>query len=312
MNQQQGNGFLCIGASRTAGVRIVCGVVHQLMPFVLLLLLCALAVDVRADEPYKLVWHDEFNTDGRPDSTNWNYENGFVRNEELQWYQADNAVCKDGVLMITARSEKRPNPLYRPDARDWRCVRKEVTCTSACLTTMGKREFLYGRIEVRARLPIARGSWPAIWTLGRQHPWPSCGEIDIMEFYHINGVPHLLANVACGTDQRSAPRWHTETRPFAHFLEKDPYWGARFHVWRMDWDADSICLYVDGELMNKTLLKNTVNGRIGNYDNPFRTPQYILLNLAVGGQSGGPVDEDALPMRYEVDYVRVYQKTAGA
>ena len=173
---------------------------------------------------------------------------------------------------------------------------------------MGKREFLYGRLEVCARIPTAGGSWPAIWTLGRGMEWPSCGEIDIMEFYRINGMPHILANAAWGNDQHFQPVWSSKKIPFTHFTEREPNWAQQFHVWRMDWDEKAIRLYLDDELLNDTPLSTTVNGSIGQNKNPFQSPQYILLNLALGGDCGGTIDNSALPMRYEIDYVRIYQK----
>ena len=116
-----------------------------------------------------------------------------------QWYQPDNAVCKGGFLVIEARKERnRQNPLYIPGSNDWRKEREFIEYTSSSVTTAGKKEFLYGRFEVRARIPVAKGAWPAIWTLGSNMEWPSCGEIDIMEYYQIKGVPHILANAAWG------------------------------------------------------------------------------------------------------------------
>ena len=257
---------------------------------------------------YKLVWSDEFNQDGPLNESDWNYEKGFVRNEEWQWYQPENAICKDGVLVITARSEVKPNPLYEQGSRDWRKSRKNIECTSSSVTTLGKHEFLYGRFEVRARIPAVKGSWPAIWTLGTRYGWPSCGEIDIMEYYHIQGVPHILANVAWGSDHKSAGEWDAQAIAYDHFEKKDTYWSEKFHVWRMDWDAKSIKLYLDDELLNETSLEKTINGKQGEQANPFKNPHYLLLNLAVGGRNGGPVDPDGMPLRYEIDYVRIYQK----
>ena len=152
-------------------------------------------------QTYKLVWSDEFDRDGLPDEKYWTFEEGYVRNEELQWYQQDNAFCRDGLLVIEARKEHRPNPLYRKDGRDWRTLRPYVECTSSSLTTAGKFEFTYGRLEVRARIPVAKGAWPAIWTLGSKMEWPSCGEIDVMEFYRIQGCPVIMANAAWGGRQ---------------------------------------------------------------------------------------------------------------
>ena len=259
-------------------------------------------------QDWRLVWSEEFTSDGRPDSTVWNYERGFVRNHEAQWYQAENAFQMDGLLVIEARREHCPNPTYREHARHWGQQRKTIDYTSACLTTQGKYSFLYGRLEVCARIPTAGGSWPAIWTLGSGMEWPSCGEIDVMEYYRINAVPHILANVAWGNDQRYQAVWNSKKIPYAHFTQRDPDWAQRFHVWRMDWDETVIRLYLDDELLNEVPLSTTVNGSIGRNSNPFHRPQYILLNLALGGDNGGIIDDAAFPMRYEIDYVRVYQK----
>jgi beta-galactosidase len=257
---------------------------------------------------YELVWNDEFDNEGKPNPEFWSYENGFVRNEELQWYQADNANCHNGILTIEGRKETIVNPRYNADSRDWKQNRSHADYTAASIKTNGKKEFLYGRFEVRAKIPLASGSWPAIWTLGNSMPWPSCGEIDIMEYYRVNGVPHILANAAWGGDRAFNAVWDTQKIPFSHFTEKDKDWGDKFHTWRMDWDEEAIRLYLDDELLNETLLRDTYNGAGGNYSNPFRQPHYILLNLALGGQNGGQPDTTAFPMKYEIDYVRVYQK----
>lgn len=277
----------------------------------LFLMITALLLSMTAGaEEWQLVWSDEFNNDGRPDSTIWNFEHGFVRNHEAQWYQPENAWQEDGLLVIEARKEEnRPNPTYRPDSRQWGRQRKTIDYTSACLTTAGKRTFLYGRLEVSARIPIAPGSWPAIWTLGSGQPWPSCGEIDLMEFYRIGGKPHILANVAWGNDRPYDAVWNSKRVPYRHFTDRDPAWHQSFHIWRMDWDSLSVRLYLDDELLNEVPLSATVNGTIGEHSNPFNAPQYILLNLALGGDNGGPIDDAALPLRYEIDYVRIYQKS---
>lgn len=257
---------------------------------------------------WKLVWSDEFNTEGKLDSSIWNYENGFERNEEAQWYQSDNANCKGGCLIIEARKENRKNPLYEAGSRDWRKKREFIEYTSSSVTTAQKKEFLYGRFEVKARIPVAKGSWPAIWTLGSGMQWPSCGEIDIMEYYHIKGVPHILANAAWGKDNRYDAMWDSEKIPYTHFTDKDSKWADKFHIWRMDWDEQAIKLYLDDELLNEIPLSKTINGLIGKGTNPFQKKHYVLLNLAIGGNNGGVIDDQALPMKYEIDYIRVYQK----
>lgn len=261
-------------------------------------------------EGYKLVWNDEFNNEGQPDPKNWSYETGFARNEELQWYQQDNAFCKNGVLTITGRKEQIKNPEYDASSNDWRKNREYAEYTSSSIKTESKKEFQYGRFEIRAKIPTARGSWPAIWTLGKSMEWPSNGEIDIMEFYRIKDIPHILANAAWGTDRQFNANWKSSATPFSHFLDKDPDWENKFHVWRMDWDEKYIRLYLDDELLNEVSLEETYNGSLGKKKNPFRQPHYLLLNLAIGGMHGGTPDNAAFPLTYEIDYVRIYQKTS--
>jgi beta-glucanase (GH16 family) len=258
---------------------------------------------------YRLVWSDESGCEGQPDPAAWNHEQGFVRNSELQWYQPQNATVSDGVLTITGKKETVPNPKYEAESGDWRRNRQFAEYTSSCIKTAGKKEFLYGRFEIRARIPTASGAWPAFWTLGKSMPWPSNGEIDIMEYYRIKDVPHILANAAWGTDTPNKAQWDTQTVPFSHFTDKDPDWADKFHIWRMDWDEEAIRLYLDDELLNETLLKDTQNGAISNFSNPFKQPHYILLNLAIGGDHGGTPNDAAFPLKYEIDYVRVYQKS---
>ena len=263
-----------------------------------------------AQNDWKLVWSDEFNTDGLLDSKVWNYEEGFKRNHETQWYQKANAYCKDGNLVIEARKEKKPrrNPGFRKNSSRWPENIEKIQYTSASVNTAEKKEFLYGRVEVRAKIPTAGGAWPAIWLLGRGMDWPSNGEIDMMEYYRKQGVPHILANACWGTDKPWTAKWNSRAIPFTHFTDRDAQWADKFHVWRMDWDEQSIRLYLDDELLNEIRQDEAVNGKLGNGEQPFKKPQYLLLNLALGGDNGGEIDDSALPMKYFIDYVRVYQK----
>src|ERR1051325_8652973 len=160
---------------------------------------------IRAQRPepgkaagWRLVWADEFDKDGRPDPRNWGYESGFVRNRELQWYQPDNARCERGLLVIEGRRERKANPNFRPGSTDWMTERAYAEYTSTSLLTRGRREWLYGRFEMRARIDTRQGLWPAFWTLGVEGEWPKGVEIDIMEYY--GGT--LLANVAWETEKR--------------------------------------------------------------------------------------------------------------
>lgn len=254
-----------------------------------------------ADGEYQLVWADEFNTDGEPNPENWSFERGFVRNEELQWYQPENARCEGGLLVIESRREQVKNPRYEPEARDWKRSREFAEYSSSCLHTRRKHEWLYGRFEMRGRLDTRAGLWPAWWMLGTARGWPGGGEIDIMEYYR----GELLANVAWLGRRRGAASWDESRRPITDF--RDPEWSSKFHVWRMDWDRDTIKLFVDGTLLNETDLTTTVNGN-REAANPFHEPQYMLLNLAIGGTQGGDPSSTQFPGRFEVDYVRVWQK----
>nr|WP_317258922.1 BNR-4 repeat-containing protein [Hymenobacter tibetensis] len=250
---------------------------------------------------WKLVWADEFNTPGPPNPKNWKFENGFVRNHELQWYQPDNARCEKGLLVIEARQEQRPNPNYQPGSTNWKTNQPTIAYTSSSLNTSGLHSWQYGRFEMRGRINTSPGLWPAFWTLGVAGEWPSNGEIDIMEFYK----GKVLANVASGTAKPYTPNWHSETKALTAFA--DPEWSRKFHVWRMEWDSEAIQLYLDDELLNETRLSATVN-QDGTGINPMQQPHYILLNLALGGDNSGELGTTSFPNRFEVDYVRVYQR----
>lgn len=250
---------------------------------------------------YELVWADEFNRDGAPDANNWTYERGFVRNEELQWYQPENARCQHGLLVIEARRERKANPQYDPDSSRWSRSRRYCEYTSASVTTRGLHSWQYGRFEMRGRIDTRSGMWPAFWTLGVSGPWPANGEIDIMEYYR--GM--LLANAAWASGRRWRPIWDDSRKPIAEL--NDPDWSAKFHVWRMDWDAESIRLYVDNLLLNEIDVIKTFN-KDSEGKNPFRQPHYIILNLAIGGTNGGDASKTEFPAKFEVDYVRVYKK----
>lgn len=255
----------------------------------------------QSKESYKLVWSEEFNKDGKVDESTWNYERGFLRNHEDQWYQKENAFCKDGYLIIEVRKEEKPNPTYEEGSASWSKARKMIKYTSSSLNTSGKKQWLYGRFEMRAKIAVGSGLWPAFWTLGVDKEWPSNGEIDIMEYYRGN----ILANIANGTTKRWSAEWHNGIKSVESLGGKK--WADEFHVWRMDWDEKEIALYVDDILMNRVPLEKLVN-KDGTGFNPFKQPHYILVNFALGGDNGGTIDESLLPAQYLIDYIRVYQK----
>jgi beta-glucanase (GH16 family) len=249
---------------------------------------------------WKLVWQDEFDREGQPDPANWDHERGFVRNDELQWYQPENATCKGGLLVIEARRERKPNPGYRPEAKGF-AGREAIEVTSACLITKGKHEFRYVKFEMRARIDTRLGSWPAFWTLGTGRArWPECGEIDIMEYY----TGTVLANVchAIGGTQK----WLTTKKPLSELGGET--WAKEFHVWTMEWDEKRIALLLDGKLSARfDVSQDDEAGK----ENAFRKPHSILLNQAIGGRSGGDHSKLEYPVRLEVDWVRVYERVPG-
>ena len=283
---------------------------NRILVLILLAMGFVLCVSAQVKE-YQLVWSDEFDVEGKP-STDWSYESGFVRNEELQWYQSDNAYVKDGCLVIEGRKDILINPRYEASSSDWRKNREFIHYTSSSLTTKFSQQFLYGRFEIRAKIPVASGAWPAIWLQGNKWEWPNNGEIDIMEYYIKEGQPSILANACWGSQERWKGIWDSAVMPFTHFTEKDPHWAEKFHIWRMDWDKEFIRIYLDDELLNEIDLSKTQNqGYDGNTENPFANDvidfkHYLLLNLAIGSNGDEP-DDSQFPLRFYVDYVRVYQ-----
>ncbi len=266
----------------------------------ILVTILALTAGAQAARPWELVWSDEFNTPGLPDAKKWDYEEGWVRNNELQYYtrrRAENAVVTGGMLVITGRKEKYPNPKYKAGSKDRRKNRKHADYTAASLITRGKFSFRYGRIEVRAKLPKGKGVWPAIWTLGVDRSvnrWPRCGEIDIMEY--VGKDPHRVhgnAHYAVDGKHRSMAGRHKT---------KAPYDG--FHVYAIEWFPDRIDFYFDKVKFHTFPIDRAGKGA----DNPFRRPHYLLINLALGGSWGGPMDDKILPQKYLVDYVRIYKQ----
>jgi beta-glucanase (GH16 family) len=229
---------------------------------------------------YSLVWDEEFNGTS-VNSANWNVDVGNPGvNHELEYYQASNATVSNGNLVITARQQSVGGQPY----------------TSAKLETAGKFSVTFGRIEARIQLPMVQGTWPAFWMLGSSinsgTPWPDCGEIDIME--HVN-----TTNTILGTMHWNGGSGHVQ---YGSSTTTTP--GA-FHVYAVEWDANSIRWYVDNTLYVTGNIANNINNT-GAFHHPF----YIILNLAMGGDlPGSTVDNGSLPTQMLVDYVRVYSMT---
>ena len=241
---------------------------------------------------YSLVWSDEFNG-SKLDESVWNYNTGGGGwgNNELQYYtnRPENIRLVNGCLEIEARKEKYENREY----------------TSARIYSKGKKSFLYGKMEARIKFPGGVGTWPAFWMMGESGGWPKCGEIDIME--HV-GYLDNRASFALHTQEKNGSNgrnWHA-THFFDYPLSND------FHVYGVEWcqeeenGKDCIHFLVDGEIY-----ATVWETKIGDHDSwPFYKPHYFILNLAIGGNMGGKVDDSIFNQQriMYVDWVRVYQR----
>jgi len=252
---------------------------------------------------YQLVFQDEFEKSGMPNPQFWTYEEGFIRNLELQYYRPQNASVKKGKLIIEGKRHQITNESFNPASSNWKESREWAQYSSASITTEGRKKFQYGIFEFRAKLDPSMGLWPAIWMLGTERPWPENGEIDILEFFRIDGHPTLVTSTFwLGKDDKQIGK---DSRTLlSHFTEQDPDWIKNFHVWKMDWTPNYIRLYLDDELLNEVDLTKTYQP---DGFNPFHHPHYILINLAIGAGGGDPT-ETKFPRKLEVDFVRVYQK----
>ena len=231
------------------------------------------------------LWSDEFSQGPAPSATRWSYEKGRLRNHEAQYYAADrreNARVEDGQLVITGRRE------------EW----KSAGYTSASLTTRGKFSFTYGKVEIRARIPTGRGTWPALWLLPESATdrWPHGGEIDLME--NVGWDPTTI-------------HFTVHTGAFNHVLKTqrskavvlDRPW-ADFHRYGMIWTHERIEFFLDGEKVSEF-----ANDGLGREHWPFDSPMYLIVNLALGGDWGGRqgIDDGIFPAEFRIDYVRVWR-----
>ena len=245
---------------------------------------------------WKLVWSDEFDGTGLPDANKWGYDTsrnaaGWFNNE-LQYYarnRLENSRVENGKLTITARKERLTS------AADY----GNQAYTSARLVTRGIASWTYGFFEVRAKLPCGAGTWPAIWTLGTKGAWPADGEIDIMEQLGNNKTEVL------GTIHTQANNYFNGTQGIGlggKVVVADSC--TNFHNYQLTWTADEIAIGIDD--VPYFVYKNPKNGNYAQW--PFDNPQYLILNLAVGGDLGGAVPANFSSQQMEVDYVRAYQR----
>lgn len=239
---------------------------------------------------YQLVWSDEFDRDGLPDPAKWVHDRHRNRqgwyNNELQYYsgpRAENAVVRGGRLAITARIESlREEP-------DWGGQRY----TATRLITRDKADWTYGFFEIRAKMPCGKGTWPAIWLVGSGLRWPEDGELDILE--HVGSNPERISSAV----HTSAGSGGTAVSGKARL----PSACHAMNDYQMLWTPEGVWFGVNG-VVNWHYPKNLAADPKGW---PFDRPQYLILNIAIGGDLGGPVDDAAFPVTMEVDHVRVYQ-----
>ena len=241
---------------------------------------------------YTMVWSDEFNGAALDEST-WNYNTGGTGwgNNEKQYYtnRSENIRVQNGMLEIEARKETYQNCDY----------------TSARIHSKGKKEFKYGKIEARIKFPGGKGTWPAFWMLGATGNWPNCGEIDIIE--HIGSQP-TRASFALHTAAKNGSKGNnwSSVKFFDYSLADD------FHTYGIEWaqeekdGKDVIRFFVDG-----VQYAESWEGIIDDHDTwPFNRPEYIILNLAIGGNMGGTIDDAIFNQQriMYVDWVRVWQR----
>jgi len=232
-----------------------------------------------------LLWSDEFNGAGSPDSNKWNYDNGTGDwgwgNNEAQFYtsRSENVKVEGGFLKITAKKESYEGSDY----------------TSTRMKTQGKFDFTYGRVEVKAKLPSGGGTWPAIWMLGSNITsvsWPACGEVDIME--------HVGNNQGTVSSAMHTPSSYGGT--VNHDSQYFDDVSTAFHVYAVEWTDEKMVFSVDDKV-HYTYNPSTKDSSTWPYD----APQFIILNVAMGGGYGGAIDSDFSSSTMEIDYVRVYQ-----
>lgn len=241
----------------------------------------ALAAPVASAQDWQLVWSDEFHGTIGPD---WVFETGGGGwgNNELEYYRRENATVENDALVITAKREDFGGYRY----------------TSARMKTQYRKDFTYGRMEARIALPARQGLWPAFWMLGSDIDsvgWPASGEIDILE------------QINTGWTVYGTAHWRADDGSQADYGGQTSTDVPNWHVYAVEWDADYIRWFVDGNQYHAMQITNGMGGT-----DEFQKPFFLLLNMAVGGNwPGFSVDESALPAKMLVDYVRVYRKGAG-
>ena len=258
------------------------------------------------DKLYTEVWRDEFDT---LDMNSWSYQLGHKRGIEPQEYvdSSKNVFVEDGKLILRATKKHEYTIHYNADGSD--IVKKY---DSGSIATFGKREFLYGKIEMRAKLPKGAGAFPAFWTLGNDFTldglvasdqgvgWPMCGEIDIMELIGENpDMPGTSDRTVHGTIHNGLTEDGDKAQTNTYTLPNDETFNNDFHTFSIVWNPDTIQWYVDDNLYSTVYITDL---------DYFHKPHYLLLNLAAGGAwPGFPNDQTQFPMDFVIDYVSYSQ-----
>lgn len=246
---------------------------------------------------WNLVWSDEF--DGPEiNEDNWIYEEGYQRNDELQSYTKDpkNAFIREGYLVI--KTIKEPTESTRPNNEG----KTTFEYSSASLLTLGKQEWLYGRFEMKAKLPKGQAIWPAFWMCGTTDTWPNNGEIDILELW---GGESTDGKIFCNlhwSENGQVTKWFGE---HSITLPNNEKFNDKFHTFTLEWDKNQLRFYMD-DLLYAAKYIDTPGMERG-----YRQPHHIWINTAVAPNKWGWGDAsiNTYPQEYIIDYIRVYQHT---
>ena len=263
------------------------------MRLIYILPIAILIASCKSPTAPKLIWSDEFDTPGNPDNTKWNYDLGDGcpnvcgwGNNEAEFYTQNlkNARIENGMLIIEAHKDSLNGKAY----------------TSSRMVSKFKGDWLYGRIEVKAKLPRGKGTWPAIWMLStdwKYGGWPASGEIDIME--HVGYDPGVIH----GTIHTESYNHVKQTQKEGKITIADAQ--DQFHVYGINWTKDTMEFFIDDTVYHSVVRdpKDTFK------EWPFDQRFHLILNIAVGGNWGGKegIDDSIWPQRMTIDYVRVYQ-----
>jgi beta-glucanase (GH16 family) len=239
----------------------------------------------------ELVWSDEFDYQGLPDSRKWGGEEGYVRNKEVQYYRGrniENTYVDGEYLVIRALKHdggiegSETNPKY----------------TSGSLSTKNMHNWKFGRIEVRAKFPLGNGVWPAIWTLGTnitEVGWPKSGEIDIVEY--VGRFPDKAHVSIHFFDYENA---HRKRKMVTQTYLNDP---GDFHVYSIEWTETALDFFIDDRRVRRIRMD-----KVGEQSkHAFLQPHYLIINLALGGEWAGAPEDSIFPAQFVIDYVRIYQ-----